>query len=460
MEEEKRIMKHYGPLAFVLYHAVAFLNAYDTQLLPICMRAFEVSLGLSPSSLSILATVELMTIMGVCPFWGVLVDLYKCNYVQSASMVVNGLICILLGCASSYPYMVFLRIMHGFVLSSLAPVMHKIITDSRSSESQGTYYSINYGVYCVGRIASFYITSTLAMKSILGYCGWRFCYIVMGCAWLIVGVLVYFYMRPTDDTPGVRIFSADASTNEQRSILESTLKILKTGTFWILVVVMIAGDTPFAMLVYMVLYFQYSGLSDVNAGVATATVRFGAVVGSFAGGYVIDACHKLNKKYGRIGIGTSIVVVRLVSSTILLSIPIVNATITWHHYIELILLGATLVITPGIERPVLAAVVPIENQGLALSLIRVIGGMPSYATFVPLIGFMAERAFGYTKTKELVENMEQELRDTNATALRKSMLYVMVVSTIITIISYIGLLFTYPKDARKENVVSSKPLSP
>lgn len=66
----------FGPLATVLYFLFPFVDGYDTQILPVCMRAFEVSLELSPSSLSVFASAEFMAMLGFSPIWGLLVDGY------------------------------------------------------------------------------------------------------------------------------------------------------------------------------------------------------------------------------------------------------------------------------------------------------------------------------------------------------------------------------------------------
>ncbi|KAK1444096.1 multiplied multi-transmembrane transporter-like protein [Babesia gibsoni] len=450
MDTDKRPLRHYGPLASVLYHVCVFINAYDIQIIPVCMRAFEVSLYLSPSSLSIMVTAELICAMGVSPFWGLLADKYGCRHVESTAMLLNGLVCTLLGLASSYPYIVFLRILHGLGLGCTGPVIQKVITDSRPREAHGSFFGMYYAVNCLGRLASIFVTILLAMKNISGHYGWRLCYIVMGSVWLIMGVLIYFYMKPEDDNVEIGVAPDECSSWGVR-ILQCIKLMFKKRTYRILLLVIYATESFMSILIYTILYLQYSGLPNVLVGVAVAVLRFGGMTGGLLGGFAIDACHKMNKTYGRIMSGAVVISVRLLLVTLLLSWPIEGGELQWYYYIGFFMLGASLFTKESVDRPIISAVVPRESQATALSLTRVFGGMPGCAIFPSLFGYLAEKRFGYIKTSELIEDMALETRVTNADALRRSMMCLMIASSLFILFLYFGLFFIYPKDVEASN---------
>ncbi|KAK1443126.1 hypothetical protein BgAZ_200020 [Babesia gibsoni] len=230
----------------------------------------------------------------------------------------------------------------------------------------------------------------------------------------------------------------------------------KTVTSRILVFVIFISDAPYAVMVYMVMYLQYSGLSDIMAGIACAVGLMGGVVGGVGGGFAIDGCHKLNEKYGRLLIGVLLLFLRLISASLLLWHPLRHGRMEWYHYVQVSLIGATLVTPQSIDRPILSAIVADKVQAVALSLNRVVAGIPSSLTFVPLIGVMAEKLFGYVNSHNPENTTGNHAMLVNATALRKAMLYVTVVATVVNILLYLAMLLTYPNDANNNSPAPKK----
>ncbi|KAK1444682.1 multiplied multi-transmembrane transporter-like protein [Babesia gibsoni] len=447
---EELPFKKYGTFAIVLYHVCAFVTACDLQTVVIFMRAFEVDLGLSPSSLSVMKTAEFVSGTVCSPIWGLLVDRFVVNHVYPAGAFLGGVICILLACVSNYPFIIFLRILHGFALAGWGPIIHKIIIDSRPNSEVGLYYGIYIAVMCAASLIFLCCGSQLALTTIAGYYGWRFCYVLFGVIWFIIGILVYFYLIPVDD--GIfmkRHVSLCGVKAEMKALVRSIRQVTHVSTFWILVLVTMASDAPAAIALYLMMYLQYCGLSDVIAGVACAVIAVGTFFGVIIGGFVADSWHKKSEKYGRIAIGTIVVVMRLIVISLLLCIPIKDS-LKWYNWIELALFGVSALTFANVDRPMLAAVVPRENQALGVALIRVIGDLPSWAVYLPLIGFMSEKSFGYVKTRELVEDMDPLIRDGNATALRKSMVYVACFGVLCNLFLYAAMVFTYPDDFEKK----------
>ncbi|GBE59465.1 major facilitator superfamily member protein [Babesia ovata] len=92
----------YKTLGKALYNLVSFFEGYDQQVLSMCMRAFELTLGFSQSQLSTLATVSTMSRMGCCLIWGLLADTLNSNLVLGAGLLVMGMASIVLSSASQY----------------------------------------------------------------------------------------------------------------------------------------------------------------------------------------------------------------------------------------------------------------------------------------------------------------------------------------------------------------------
>ncbi|KAK1444685.1 multiplied multi-transmembrane transporter-like protein [Babesia gibsoni] len=448
---EELPFKKYGTFAIVLYHVCAFVTACDIQMLVVFMRAFEVDLGLSPSSLSVIKTVEVLAGTACSPIWGLLVDRFVVNHVYPAGAFLGGVVCILLACVSNYPFIIFLRILHGFAMSSTGPVVHKIITESRSNSEMAIWYGFYVAVMCAASLTSVFCCSQLALKTIAGYYGWRLCYLVMSLVWLVIGVLVYFFLKPTADGVANSMPKPFRGVKtELREVIENVKRVVSIRTFWILVLATICGDAVASTAVYMMMYFQYCGLSDMMAGIACGVMSVGTFAGSILGGFIADFCQRKSEKYGRLLLGAIVIAIRLIFISLLLAIPIKDSSLQWYNWIELALFGVSALTFANVDRPTLVAVVPRVNQALGVALIRVIGDTPSCAIFLPLVGFLSEKSFGYVKTRELVEDMDPLIRDGNATALRKSMLYIACFGVVCGFFVYIAMIFTYPDDFEKK----------
>ncbi|KAK1940361.1 putative transporter [Babesia divergens] len=413
------------------------------------MRAFEVSLGLSPSSASLLATVEFMAALGWCPLWGFLADNFDVNYVSGGAMLISGMVCILLGNALSYPVILSLRFFHGFALACAAPAMQKIITDSVESTEHSTYFGYCHSVSCLGRLISAVVTTYTSMAMFLGRHGWRMSHCVLGYVWIIMGTFTVFFMEPSE---GSKPKPCETKDSKNQGFFDAIKETFKGSTSYLLYFAIYMSDAPLGAFVYMISYLQYTGLSDIMAGVGCATAVIGGFIGGASLGKLIDLCHNSNKGYGRLSVGTLIVASRIPIALAIFRGPMpTGGKLAWFHYLEFALFGASLMTVSSVDRPIIADIVDQNFQASANAIYRSFAGIPSSATFVPLCGFLAERVFGYTPTTESVHTMPAELKALNARALANSMMYVVGVSTVINVVCYGAMFFTYHTDAESIN---------
>ncbi|KAK1937631.1 putative transporter [Babesia divergens] len=450
----------YGPFATILYYIYFFMDGYDDQTLSVCMRAFEVSLGLSPSSVSVFTTVELMAMLGCCPLWGSLADNLDVNYVSGGAMLISGMVCILLGNALSYPVMIILRFLHGFSLACTAPAMQKIITDSVDKDDHSTYFGFCHAANYLGRLISAVVTTNASMTIILGHYGWRICYCLFGYIWITMAVFVVFFMEAKNiSTRGSSSTSSTTGNSEppDKGFFGAITESFGSSTSWILLFTIYISDAPLGTFMYIISYLQYAGLSDFMAGVGCATALIGSFIGGIGGGKLIDLCNDASKEYGRLSAGTVIVASRILIVIAIFRGPApTDGRLAWFHYVELALFGASLLTVSSVDLAIIGSVVKKDCQASASAIYRCFAGIPSSATFVPLCGFLAEKVFGYTPTTESVQNMSDELKAANAKALGNSMMYIICISTVINIICYVAMFFTYHKDIKENGSQTEK----
>ncbi|CDR94668.1 MAJOR FACILITATOR SUPERFAMILY MEMBER protein, putative [Babesia bigemina] len=454
----------YTSLGQALYHLVSFFEGYDQQVLSMCMRAFELTLGLSQTQLSTLSTVSTMSRMGCCLIWGLLADWYDSNYVLGGGLLLMGMASIFLSSASHYKVILFLRFLHGFGFACVYPVQQKIVADStgleeskklkETSAPQGSTSSKEtqeskdandiftrlQALNCIGRLICAVITTLIARKVLLGYYGWRTSYVVLGYVWILFGIAIVCGMQAQ------RLKSTESFPELISGAFNA---VFTSGTAWICIFTIFIAEAPMCAFNYMTIYLQYLGVSDTMAGVAIAVTLIGGAAGSGAGGEIIKALNKVDDNHAEPSSGCAVMIVRYVVCLLFFLGPAPQGKLLWYHYVELAVLGATLVSVGGVDRPVMKNAIQDKYQATASAIIRTISGISSSVILYQIAGYLTEKVFGYVPSRESFESMEVAVKERNAEALRKSMMYIILAGTTLNLVCYLALFCTYKGDKKK-----------
>ncbi|CDR94548.1 MAJOR FACILITATOR SUPERFAMILY MEMBER protein, putative [Babesia bigemina] len=478
----------YGPLAKALYILVSFFEGYDQQVLSMCMRTFELTLGFSQSQLSTLATVSTMSRMGCCLLWGLLADQHDSNLILGAGLLVMGMASIFLSSASHYKVIVFLRFLHGFGFACVYPVQQKIVSDSteskeaedkrksvtekgtkggagspgtsvtptspeadtaktskkKESKEASTMFTALQALNCIGRLLCAVITTIIARKVLLGYYGWRTSYVVLGYVWILFGIGILFGL-----TPLCRNEAYKSDENFKELLEDAFSNAFRRATTWILILTIFIAEAPMSAFNYMTIYLQYLGVSDTMAGVAIAVTLIGGAAGSGAGGKIIEKIADLEDGFGELGCGIAVMVVRLVVCLLFFLGKPPCGKLLWYHYVELATLGGTLVTVGGVDRALLKSSVENKSQATASATVRTISGISSSIILFQVCAYLTEKVFGYVPSRESFETMATDIKERNAEALRKSMMYIILAGTLLNVVCYVVLFFTYKMDKKK-----------
>ncbi|KAK1441674.1 multiplied multi-transmembrane transporter-like protein [Babesia gibsoni] len=450
--------QEYELIAFILAAFVSFMDGFDTQILPSCMKVFEIDLGLTPSMLSVINSASFLSLLVASPLWGWLVDRYNCGYIQCIAMLLAGLTCVLHGYTSSYPVIVILTIFNGAGLACTAPIDQKIIT-ANWPDNSGVYFGISWTCYCLGRVASSTIGSRLIMRNVAGQYGWRMYCFITGYIWIIASIIVHFFMKKKNGAGGQGSSSSSSNcpknenkggtTNDKGDFFQKLKRLSKITTFWLLIPIKYASSAPLVILSYMVMYYQNSGLSDNMAGFAVGIVQLGSGIGGTGVGWVADQIHKKENKYARIGFAIGALVLRVLCVILLLWSPLEGASLRWYQYGGLFVMGLTLFTIQTVDKAMLGNVVSKSDQSTAISLVYFIAGIPSSTTLPTFVGYMAEKRFGYVVSKATDEPLHPVTMANNATALRKAMIYCMLIASFVNIVFYGATMVTYKGDVDK-----------
>ncbi|GBE59630.1 major facilitator superfamily member protein [Babesia ovata] len=431
----------YGVFGQVLYHLVSFTEGYEQQVLYMCMRAFESTLGFSKRQLTMLMTVSIMSRLCCSLVWGLLADAFETNLVLAAGLLFMGIASILLSWTSHYSAILFLRFLHGAAFGCVYPVQQKMISDSDDEQNSSTFTRL-HALNTIGRMLCAVLTTEAAQNILLGYIGWRVSYVVLGYVWISVGIGIIFAIK----TNPVHTSPYQSMTEFINQISGAFKAVFSNWSAFLSIFTMLIAEAPMCTLPYMITYLEYLGVSDLKVGVAIVVTTIGGAAGTAAGGIVIDKITNLHKEYGELIAGIVVMGVRLIVCLLFFISPAPDGRLHWYHYIEFAIMGATLVTVGGVDRPIMKKAIEEKYQATASAIIQCISGISISVSFVEIFAWVSEKLHGYVPSKQPLEAMDDGLKDRNTEALRRSTMYIIVIGSLLNIACYGALFGTYKED--------------
>ncbi|GFE55186.1 major facilitator superfamily protein, putative [Babesia ovis] len=422
----------YGRL---IYHLVAFLEGYDLQVVSVCMRAFEMSLKFSPSKLSTMVTVDSMGLLGGALVWGTLADIFQCQFLVAGAAMLTGIANILLASASDYKTVLALRLFHGFGVGAVNPVQPKIISSSEEEKNHPLCYGLLLTMNCIGRIFSAILTTLAASKIWYGHNGWRICYIVLGYIWIFMGSVALVGMKANKGDGAGGASNGSGNTFHWDKLGEA----FKKATMYIITLVVFISDAPFCAFTYMVM----CGTRGNPDWYRRRRCR--------GGGQIIKVVGEEYKDYGLLGSGVVCLIIRFGACAFLFLGPAPKGKLLWYHFLVYFTIAATLVTIGSVDRSILTCILEKEVQATAAAVVRSVAGIASSLTLYPLAGYLAEKVFKYTPSSEALENVDEAVKKTNADALRKTMMYIMLIGTAVNAALYLAAMITYSGNKANNN---------
>ncbi|CDR94630.1 MAJOR FACILITATOR SUPERFAMILY MEMBER protein, putative [Babesia bigemina] len=456
-ETPKKIRPDYGAFGEVLYHLVSFTEGYEQQVLYLCVRTFESSLGFNKQQQTMLMTVSIMSRLCFSLVWGLLADAFETNLVMSAGLLFMGIASILLSSTSKYSSILFLRFLHGAAFGCIYPVQQKIVADEddEGDESSNSTFTRLHALNCIGRMLCAAITTEAAQNVLLGFVGWRISYIVLGYMWISVGIAIIYGLQAKEE-----VVSPYDSVNYFVTQLSGAFKaVFTSGTAFLSIFTMLIAEAPMCSLPYMITYLEYLGVSDKNVGIAILVTTIGGAAGTAAGGIVLEKIAGLHTDYGEMIAGIVVMGVRLIVCVLFFLSPAPDGRLMWYHYVEFAILGVTLVTVGGVDRPIMRKAIEDKYQASASALIQCISGISISVSFVEIFAYVSEKLLGYAPSTQTIDDMDADLKENNTEALRKSTMYMIVIGSLLNIACYIALIFTYKKERpeiKKKNEVWHK----
>lgn len=416
------------------------LKGAEIQLLPASFRAMERDLHLQPEQLGILALCQGLACVLTGPLWGNLVD----SGASRKLMLKIGVA--LWGCASiqlAYAYnlwhMAFLRVVTGAALAMLVPVTQSLVADMADKAEIGQWFGKLAMSATMGQVIISFIVMPIASKTVLGMAGWRLLLAIVGVISLgILGAIEYSLYDSSN---------WDWNSFGVKEEIKKLAIFLKSPTFRVIVLQGIFGTIPGAAQSFMIMYFQYSGISNQMCAVIMCLRLIGEGLGGGLGGYLGDQAHKVSPKYGRICVALWSVGLGIPFTILTFWVLTPSADLALFYAGIMFLQGimTTWEVT-GCIMPIIVEVMPRRYLSSAIAWNVAIVFASGNSIGPMLVGWLAQDMFQYESSSQSLRRMDPAVREQNAYALGQAIFWSSVLPSLLTFLNFLPLFSTYPLD--------------
>jgi MFS family permease len=291
------------------------VDAADGQIFPavyknvqdeFAARAPPVSLGFGALGL-ITATRSILQSVST-PMWGWWSDRHSRKRVLAFGCWFWAVFTILTALSAGYNDMLLWRAVTGIGLAVIVPTTGSLVTDYFPPEKRGRAFGV---LGLTGGMGALFgsLFMTLSMPEdphilIYGLVGWRFGFIVVAIVSVIIGLLVWIFVK--DPLRGgvepelMKILTAQKA-ERYRVKRSDYVKILKKRTFVMILAQGVAGTIPWSgSITWMIAWFEFIGFSAPVAGLIFLSIAIGGSLGVVLGGWIGDKAAKWRPNSGRI----------------------------------------------------------------------------------------------------------------------------------------------------------------
>mgnify|MGYP001070977206 CR=1 FL=1 len=295
-------MKVQGRVSLSVGWITLFLMGTDlfvvSPLLPFISQAYKIS----SATAGWMVTVFAVTYAFSAPFFGWLSDKKGRRSLITLGLLFFATSNILTACAPSFLWLIVSRILAGFSVASITPLIYAIIGDIAPPSRRGTWLSIVVS----GHLTALWAGTPLGTL-LEHFLGWRSVFVVMATLGII---LMFVNFKTWSSVP-----KNESTTNLLKGNLIRILGSVSVTTIWAI--------SMYTLYVYLgsALHFN-NGFSSAEIALAVTFYGIGAVLGSLSSGQLTD-------KFGerKISINTLIVL-----TLILLCLGIFFSSGDWLYF--------------------------------------------------------------------------------------------------------------------------------
>jgi len=308
----------------------------------------------------------------------------KMTFVVSTAM--TGILTALTGLAQDYTHIIIFYGLSAVFIAAALPIVSEITTDLFDEKSRGRASGYTWGaISLLGSIAGPLIGQLANVED-----GWRYGFFIWGGLTFVTALILLFFFKDPGlgaSEPTTTMMTAEQRAENERITFAKVRQMFAIPTFTLMLIQrLLSGHLLIASFGIVFLVQQY-GFNTAVAAIVTLPFGIGYLIGTFGGGLATDALQRRFPRAGRIGVlqfaQLGFGVVALIATQFDWgSIGIFAAF--WA------VMGFMQGLNPGVNRPIVAAVVPPELRGAAFALMLSVFEGLAYALFNLIAGFLAE----------------------------------------------------------------------
>lgn len=236
--------------------------------------------------------------------WGSIADKLGIRKVQTIGAIGSGLLLVLAGFIGQSAWMVIaLYAIAGVFLSGISlTIVPKVVSVWFATHSRGKGFAL---ICCGGSLGG--VVNGVIMPALITAGGWRLCFIGIGAVCVIIGIVVYLFVRDNPSLRGEEPFGIEKETVavvDQQSIQEDInkesnkeriMRVLKMPNTWKMGIVFILYQVYYmAHVTFFVTAFVDAGYDITTAGLISSVLYIGIFVGQIVFPIVSDRFARKN----------------------------------------------------------------------------------------------------------------------------------------------------------------------
>jgi len=409
-----------GKLQLVLLCLLTFMEGVDLSVYGASMRAWEADLGMTMEALS-----SMEILVGVCaavsgPAWAALLD---AGIVARTTMIVRGsfvwgLCTAAIGATISIPVIFALRAIIACTLSLVMPITQAVIAEVSSTKTRGRYFILLTLPTHVGLVLGEAACTAISNVNVLGVRGWRVAFLSAGGLSIATSCAVKRFVKLPESQPRVGTFAQLLHVQFTRM-----RNLFKIRTFLMIVSQGVCGMTAGKAQAFNVMWFQYSGLSDGQAGVVASLRSIGQMLGGALIAWAADVLTSWRRFLGRPLVGSFMIGTSIPLLWFLFAPSAIFNVDPSFLYIALLVFAVSCCLNTGsgVDRAVLADIAPRQSVSSIMALDWALHTAVG-AIIGPSIVALGAKGMGYRSTTLQVSQMSPVQRRQNASALGSAIL--------------------------------------
>jgi len=420
----------------------------DLSMFVATMKAMEEYFKVDPMALGFVLLIQGLACAFTAPIWGMLADRHDRINLLCINLLGISVLTFLTGMSYTFPMLCVARLLTGIFSSGLGPIVQTMLASAVQPDERGKFFSYLVVAGNIGGSMGGIYGASLSHVETFEHQGWRFTYISMSFVTLAIATSFWLFSENLHKL----LRRALVTSNFDSSFKNNFLAIFSKNSFLLLLCQGAMASTAIHARDFAIEIFQYAGFADFQASTLVSWNAIGQICGALMTGFSADIAAKKYPQNGRIVFGTC---GNLVVICILMALGIfgIDGILNVRHYWALgaicFFMGVfQLFAYVGAVKPILSEIVPRRLTGQTLAYAAGIDGAFSAVCGAPLVAAIAEKVFGYEPTEQKVEDMTQDLRKNNLTALSRSFWFVCTICMVLATMLFVLLSLTYYSDKK------------